>query len=104
MSKSSTRPKYCFFFRPIGRRLDQIFDLLRKVKHNEAHMSVELEALRTQVTALQVAVTEASTLLVELNTRLASVVLPQDLTGVTDSIRMATEALAAAVLANRTPV
>lgn len=67
-------------------------------------MSVELEALRTQVTALQVAVTEASTLLVELNTRLASVVLPQDLTGVTDSIRMATEALAAAVLANRTPV
>ena len=94
------KPDYCFFIRPIGRRLDQIFDLLHGILQGNRDMSQELEAVQLQVAAIQTAVTAAVALLTDLSARVASSTSPQDLVNISTQLQASAEALSAAVTTN----
>lgn len=98
-----TEPDYCWLIRPIGRRLDQIFGLLRRVLRKQDDMAVELDTLKQSATALSTKVGLVVAKLQELVSQLGTVIPPAELTVVSQQLDSLAQTLQNAVDAATPP-
>lgn len=89
-------PRYCYFLRPLGRRLEKIYKLLRKrLKDND--MTPQLQQLKTQVEATIALQQQTITILTALVERVSNQDAPQDLVDLKTALETSTAALQATI-------